>query len=422
MVFAMLACQAVVPKTTRAPESQPAPSEALEDQPTDVPLTEQVMETSPVAIRIATPSISSNVEKPAETASPSLLSLPPPQPGPEQLDLTKIPAERGFSDFTEGYQIVAQWTDPQDTKQEVNTTYSYRQQTWPVAAWYSLFDDQNPFLASKIESAVIDQQGYSSTPESGCQLVSADQFKEDPRSSFRSLLENLTGQVARAEADVDLDGVPTDLYTLEAANIKPEAEIVIKAASAGSSGELSQSVSTTFKLMEKDTSLDSGKLYLAQQGGYVRRIELAYSKTATEADAPFAKPGARMERTLVYDVVVAALQDQPIAMPAGCEGSSSVNGTGNNNGLTPVVIADMPRLTDISNVVEAEDSLVYQTNTSVEAVLDFYRTEMPAQGWEKTEEVAVGTIATFEFTRGDQTASITIMQTGDSVTVTIDLT
>jgi hypothetical protein len=109
-------------------------------------------------------------------------------------------------------------------------------------------------------------------------------------------------------------------------------------------------------------------------------------------------------------------------MPAGCEGSSSVNGTGNNVGLTPVVIADLPRLTDISNVVEVEDSLVYQTESSLEAVLDFYRAEMPAQGWEKTEEIAVGTIATFEFTRGDQTASITIMHTGDSVTVTIDLT
>ncbi len=177
-----------------------------------------------------------------------------------------------------------------------------------------------------------------------------------------------------------------------------------------------------FRLMEKDTSLDSGKLYLAQQGGYVRRIELNYSKTATEDDAPFAKPGARMERTLVYDVVIATSLDQPVAMPAGCEGSSSVNGTGNNDGLTPVVIADLPRLTDISNVVEVEDSLVYQTEFSLEAVLDFYRTEMPAQGWEKTEEIAVGTIATFEFTRGDQTASITMIQTGGSVTVTIDIT
>lgn len=236
------------------------------------------------------------------------------------------------------------------------------------------------------------------------------------------MLENLTGQVIRAEADVDLDGAPTDLYNLEAGNLQPEAEIVIKAASAGSSGELSQSVSTTFRLMEKDTSLDSGKLYLAQQGGYVRRIELNYSKTATEDDAPFAKSGARMERTLVYDVIATTSQDQPVAMPADCEGSSGGGGTGNNNELTPVIIADLPRPTDISNVVEVEDSLVYQTESSLEAVLDFYRTEMPAQGWEKTEEVAVGTIATFEFTRGDQTASITMIQTGDSVTVTIDLT
>lgn len=72
-----------------------------------------------------------------------------------------------------------QWTDPQDTKVEIDTTYTYRQQTLPSAAWYALFDDQNPFLASKIESAVIDQQGFSATPETGCQLVSADQFEKE---------------------------------------------------------------------------------------------------------------------------------------------------------------------------------------------------------------------------------------------------
>lgn len=84
MVFAMLACQAVAPKTTQAPENPPAPSQAAVAQPTEEKLTEQVIETSP----IRTQSASSTIEKPAETASPLLPTLPAPQPGPEQLDLS----------------------------------------------------------------------------------------------------------------------------------------------------------------------------------------------------------------------------------------------------------------------------------------------------------------------------------------------
>jgi hypothetical protein len=423
MEIAIIACQAGAPTTAPVGTSQPMASQTAVEQLTAEKVTELPPVASPAVTEIATQVTPTGVEKPAETPGASLPTLIAPQPGPEQLDLSKVPGEHGFSDFTEGYHMDMQWTDPQDAKQEANTTYSYRQQTLPVTAWYSLYDDNNPFLASKIESVVIGQLAFSSTPESGCQPVSADQLKnDDPRQPFRSLLAGLTGLAKRAEANVDLDGAPTDLYTLTAANLKPEAEIVLKAVSASSSGELTQAITTTFKLMEKDTALDSGKLYLAQQGGYVRRIELNYSKTASEEDAPFAKPGAKMERTLVYEVLVATAQDKPITMPAGCEGNSGGSGTGNNIGTTPAVIADLPRLPDTSNLVETEGSLVYQTKTGLEEVLDFYRNEMPALGWEKTDETVLGTLATFEFTRGEQTASITIMQTGDTVTVTIDLT
>jgi hypothetical protein len=57
---------------------------------------------------------------------------------------------------------------------------------------------------------------------------------------------------------------------LTTANFKPGSEIVIKSASADSNDELSQSYSSTVPLLEKGTTLDSGKLYLAQQDGYAR--------------------------------------------------------------------------------------------------------------------------------------------------------
>ncbi len=53
MVFTMLACQAVAPKTIQAPENPPAPSQAAVAQPTEQKLTEQVIETSPIATQSA---------------------------------------------------------------------------------------------------------------------------------------------------------------------------------------------------------------------------------------------------------------------------------------------------------------------------------------------------------------------------------
>lgn len=361
-------------------------------------------------------------QTPQEAVAGVFPTLPPPQPGPETLDLEKIPEEHGFSDFTETYTVDMRWTDPEEIPQQSATTYLYRQQTVPGAASYFLYDDNNPFFASKIETVVTDQGAFSITPETGCQMTQVEGVQSlDQRQAFRSLLEALTGQATRTEAEVMLVDQATDVYTLQSSNLKPGAEIVLKASATDSNGEFTSSVSSRIALAEEGTTLESAKLYLARQGGYVRRIELVYSKTAGEDDALFAKAGSRMERTLVYDTTLAGLQSEAIALPAGCDGVASLAGGQAGSGDQPATMADLPRLEDITDVVETEDSLTYQANASINEAVEFYRSEMAALGWELNDALSMDTLANLEFTRYDQSVSISIIQAGDTVMVTLQL-
>ncbi|MFB0546622.1 MAG: hypothetical protein ACETWB_06910 [Anaerolineae bacterium] len=52
--------------------------------------------------------------------------------------------------------------------------------------------------------------------------------------------------------------------------------------------------------------------------------------------------------------------------------------------------------------------VIYETASSVKEVVDFYRKEMPAQGWTEDEESAfvMEDTATLTFTKGSQQATV----------------
>lgn len=388
------------------------------EKPTVSPTATGIAQASPLAK--ASPTAGTPEAQPEAPPALELPALPPPQPGPAALDLAALPRQVAYPDLTEAYQVNMSWTDPDDAPQQSSSTYSYRKQTVPSAGWRLLFVDDNPFFPSNIETVQLDQTVYSVSTDTGCQVLTPDRLPtDDQRQAFISLLEALTGQVTLAESEVMVGQMATDVYLLQSSNLKPDAEIVLKAYVADSDGEFSSTVSTTFHLVEEGTTLESGKLYLARQGGHVAKIELAYSKIAGDEDAPLAKPGTMMQRTLVYEATLAASADVPIAPPATCEGAPAL--VTPVSGSAPVTMADIPRMSDASIVVEDSESLVYQTNASVQEVADFYRTEMANLGWTLSDDMTVGPIVTLEFTSGAQTLSISIMLTGSTVTVTIDL-
>jgi hypothetical protein len=219
-----------------------------------------------------------------------------------------------------------------------------------------------------------------------------------------------------------VDGLLTDIYPLEAGNLLSSAEIVLKGSAANEEGEFTSSSSATIALVEEGTSLESGKLYLARQGGFVKRIELVYSHTADENDAPFAQPGSLMERTLVYDFIPAGDDTAALLPPETCP----IPGLPTNGSEPPsaeggsvVEVNEIPRLPDAQQVVDMGDTLTYVTSTSMTEAIDFYKLELAAQGWALDEEITLGTLATLEFSQGGQSLSLTALETGDGVMLTI---
>lgn len=379
----------------------------------------EVVSTTPEPDVTEAPPVTETSKTPAST----LPTLPPPQPGPDSLELAQLPGDHGLSDFTENITTDMTWTDSDGVEQQQNTLFSHRQQSVPAFAWYTLYDDQNVFFVfpTKIETALVDGQAFStSSDDGGCNALSADQVDlDEQRQGFRELIGALTGQVRKTEADVDLGELTVDVYLLEAANLTPGAEVELEGKYIDPGGG-SSSTSTTLILYDEDVALESGRLFLAQQGGFVARIELLYSKIAGEEDSIFAKEGTRMERMVVYEVLPATALDDAITPPAACEattggGGAEGGGTASDGELK---ISDIPRIGEPTDVVETDENLVYFTSSSVADVADFYKSESGALGWELEEEVSLGAVATLEFVSGNQIIYISIVETDNDVMVT----
>ncbi len=361
----------------------------------------------------------------AQPTASALVTLPPPVPGPNSLDLVGLSSEPIVPDFQESYIQEMSWTDPDGSLQQADMVYDFSQQTTPLDAWSLLYEDNNPFLASRFETARIGPQGYSLSAETTCQLVDpASLADQQPRDSFDDLFQAFTGTAGLSEAEVELDSQVVDVYTLEPENFLPGAEIVITASAANEEGEFTSSSTSTLRLVEEGTVLESGRLYLARQGGYVRQVELVYSRTADQNDAPFAQPGSRMERSLVYAFKPALEAGAPIAPPEGCPGSGDDSRSAEPtapSGAETAEAGSLPRMADASNVLDSGNSLTYETASSVTEVVEFYKQELEAQGWALDDEISLGTLATLEFSRDGGSLSLTAIESGDGTMVTIVL-
>ena len=363
-----------------------------------------------------------------ETGQPPLATLPtlpPAQPGPDPLELAQLPGDHGLSDFTENITTDMTWTDSDGVEQQQNTLFSHRQQSVPAFAWYTLYDDQNVFFVfpTTIETALVDGQAFSTSSDGGCNALSADQVDlDEQRQGFRDLIGALTGQVSKTEADVDLGEFTVDVYLLEAANLTPGAEVELEGKYIDSGGS-SSSTSTTLILYDEDVALESGRLFLAQQGGFVARIELVYSKIADEEDLIFAQEGTRMERMMVYEVLPATALDDAITPPAACEATTGGGGAGGGGTASDseLKISDIPRIGEPIDGVETDRNLVYFTSSSVADVVDFYKSESGALGWELEEEVSLGAVATLLYVSGNQSIYISIVETDDEVMVSAEI-
>ncbi|MBI1881922.1 MAG: hypothetical protein HYR94_27420 [Chloroflexi bacterium] len=94
--------------------------------------------------------------------------------------------------------------------------------------------------------------------------------------------------------------------------------------------------------------------------------------------------------------------------------------------VSPAGMPDLPTPTDAQNVnYDAESGEMNFTSPSkIDQLVEFYRQELPAQGWQEDEESAFiqeDAFASLEFTQGEASLSLSIFQLGEETDVTISL-
>jgi hypothetical protein len=378
---------------------------------TSGPATQTAPPPAPTNTRPTQPSLPTPTAAPTAPAEPSptapapIATLPPAQPGPEQLDLSDPGLYKPlFSNYTDQLNDKIEGVDSDGKPTTIEMGRVTRFQSQPSNAWYltsTMFGDLMQ------ESAAIDGQLYTAIPGSDCTQTTAG---EAPQSPFALLATVLTGQANRVEQGVEINGLPADRYALTKENLKPGAEMALTDITVDGSSTVTSTTTLRFS--------GEGSLYLAQQGGFLVRFELTDSKKATPDEFFFA-PGTEMKSTRVIELIPDAAGDPPIAPPAGCQEASGGKPKPGSGEPTPGTTVNYLKVDDAQIILEDAGELIYQTNKSLDEVKAFYAAEMPAQGWTAGEETRIGPIVNLSFTQGDQTVTITLVQTGDTVTVQI---
>ena len=338
---------------------------------------------------------------PTQAAAGPVNSLPEPQPGPDTLDLSD-PAiyQNPLTDFQANFRDQVDSTGQDGQPMSMATDYLTRFQTQPAAAWSS----SSSFLdeTTRETRTALDGTLYLVSADGQCSTGTAG---DPPSSPVAGLQGALQGQAQRVEAGVEVNGLLADRYEIKADNLAPDAKIEIKESTTTSDG--SSNSTLTIKVH------GTGSLYLAQQGGFILRVELSDNGTATQ-DEFFFKPGSEMKSQTLLELVPAAPGDAPLAVPEACGGTAAGGeGGGEAGGLV------FPRPEGVSILTDDEDTLIYQTTLSQAELEAFYRAEMEALGFSLESNMKVGPILELSFSLGEQTVSVTIMPMGDQMSVTV---
>lgn len=90
---------------------------------------------------------------------------------------------------------------------------------------------------------------------------------------------------------------------------------------------------------------------------------------------------------------------------------------------TAAATSGLPVAADASELEydAASETLTYTTVETISKLVDFYRQELASLGWQEDESSALVTdaVASLDFTKGDATASISLLKLGDKTSVTV---
>lgn len=159
----------------------------------------------------------------------------------------------------------------------------------------------------------------------------------------------------------------------------------------------------------------TGNIWVARDGGYV--VKFTLQATGDSAMLGPEAPGDEESKrnrpvegklTLEY-VILSVNKEKPITLPAAC---------------TPPqpTAADIPMPKSAANAFTREGMTMFQSEEKAEALIEFYKKEMPANGWKAGKIQSVADITQMEFTKGNRKVSIFITPNpaGKGMTVIIN--
>ena len=212
----------------------------------------------------------------------------------------------------------------------------------------------------------------------GCATLPAGEF-DDPFTILVDLGGFLTGQAARVRPDEEVNGVPVYRFALDNSNVEPS-ELDVE-------------------------EITGGAVFVAKLGGYLVRLEMAGRGTSEMLSGDPALVGDVTYLLNYFDF------DQPvtIAPPEECAAQAG-GGT-----------SEFPMVEDATEVFAMAGLTSYTSKLDFEAVLQFYKDQMPQAGWTLAEEFVAGPLGLLTFTSGDRSAQVTVTydQGSDQVSVAI---
>ena len=310
-------------------------------------------------------------------ATQEQVSAPEIAPGPETIDLSS-PALYSTDGYV-AYQIemILQYKGVDASGNEVISLNEsiVAERTAPEEAVRSVLSGGDP--AGALEYVKLGDLIFS-VYGGQCSVLSADtqQQEFDPSEQMFNMQEIFIGQASRAETGVDIDGIVTDRYELTQENL-PAGDGV--------------------------PTLGTGNIYVASETGNTIKIEVV----GTTRTAQFGMdPNQDTDVNMSY--IFNPSENVVILPPESCLDTAS--------GLDVYPVMD--GATGLSSV---SGTIIYQINGQLKDVLDFYRTEMPAQGYELTEDISSDTVAfaTLRFAKDGQIVKVNAIQNGSEVSVNI---
>lgn len=349
--------------------------------PIDLPFLPGGDETAPPAVELQPAEVATPVVPPTEEPAGLLESVG----GPESLDLDDPATYQEPIGLVDSYQVELRF-DFNATAADGRPVSGFVQangaRTLSPEAMSMSFDgqgEQDLTTELPLKFSLIEGVFTVSSPDMNCATLPAGEFT-DPYAILIDLGGFLTGQALRARPDETVNGVDTYRFALDTSNVD-ETELV-------DSGEVS-----------------SGMIYMAKEGGYVVRLEMS-GRGASEMLSGDPDLVGDVDYLLSYFDF-----NLPVTIAPPQECASQTGGSS----------ADFPLTQDAAEVFNFGGLVSYTSQMDFQAVVQFYKDEMPPAGWTLTEEVTLGSLALLTFENSDGTVQVSVSydEGVDQVQVTI---